>query len=98
MHETNLRLWRETNKLTQQALADELGVSRQTIVNWECSHIELPKMLQLAIRGLDVSGRGVALDEAEASAFRSRPHEPGSGAARLPSTQFGDDAERPSKR
>jgi DNA-binding transcriptional regulator YiaG len=32
---TDLRTQREANGLTQQAVADALGVSRQTVVTWE---------------------------------------------------------------
>ncbi len=36
----NLRALRESDGISQEYLAEELGVSRQAITSWECAHAE----------------------------------------------------------
>lgn len=43
---------RQKHGWTQQQLANALGVSRRTIVNWENGHQEPPLMLMVALRQL----------------------------------------------
>ena len=35
MEQFNLKMWRKAHKLTQATLADRLGVSKRTVINWE---------------------------------------------------------------
>lgn len=58
-YESNLREYRERAGFTQEGLARELGVSRQTVVNIEHGVNEPRVLLALAIAGLV----GVAVNE-----------------------------------
>ena len=48
-----LKLWRDSTRLTQTRLAQKLGVSRDVIANWESGRVAIPD---------DVTGRLEALD------------------------------------
>lgn len=87
----DVRDWRKAHALTQIELAQELDVSRQTVIGWEATEGEVPRLLQLALRGLELS-RSVAGKRASAPEYRelrARPSEPGSMAARKPKTPKG---------
>ena len=45
-----IRAARRKEKLTQQQLADILHVSRQTINNWECDRVTIPRHRYARIR------------------------------------------------
>lgn len=47
-----LQKWRIDNKLTQQALADVLGIHRVTVAKWEIGMEPIPKYITLALAGL----------------------------------------------
>ncbi len=47
-----LQKWRIDNKMTQQALADVLGVHRVTVAKWEAGMEPIPKYMALALAGL----------------------------------------------
>jgi transcriptional regulator with XRE-family HTH domain len=48
-----LKAWRIRSKMTQQALADALGVHRVTVAKWEAGMNEIPHYLHLALKGLE---------------------------------------------
>jgi DNA-binding XRE family transcriptional regulator len=48
----DLREWRETNKLTQDQLADKLKVARNTVSRWEAGTRTIPPYLELALKQL----------------------------------------------
>ncbi len=78
------RQWRKEYGYTQNGIADELGVSRQTIVSWEKSAKHLPRLLELALKSV-TQVRNVAGKRAHVREYmeqRSRPDEPGSKAKR----------------
>jgi transcriptional regulator with XRE-family HTH domain len=51
---TDLPAWRKRQGFTQETLMIALGVkSRQTIITWEKSTEELPKMVQLALLAIE---------------------------------------------
>jgi transcriptional regulator with XRE-family HTH domain len=51
---TELPAWRKRQGFTQETLMITLGVkSRQTIITWEKSTEELPKMVQLALLAIE---------------------------------------------
>ena len=52
MKAKELQQWRVKNKMTQQALADALGVHRVTVAKWEAGMTEIPNFLPLALEGL----------------------------------------------
>ena len=47
----DLKRWREARKQTQKELAEELDVSRHSILKWE-SAADVPRLVELAIQGL----------------------------------------------
>ncbi len=47
-----LKALRKRLKLTQKQLAKVLGVSKQTIANWESGRIEVPKTSEIALKSL----------------------------------------------
>lgn len=57
--ESNVKEYRERKGLSQEALARELGVSRQTVVNIERGNNEPRILLAIAISAI----LGVALDQ-----------------------------------
>ena len=57
--ESNVKKFRERKGLSQEALARELGVSRQTVVNIERGNNEPRILLAIAISAI----LGVALDQ-----------------------------------
>lgn len=64
-----LKFWRERHGKSQIELADDLDVSRHSIIKWERSE-KIPRILELAIAALDrdlpqivVGGRGSTPDE-----------------------------------
>jgi transcriptional regulator with XRE-family HTH domain len=53
MDSTQLRVWRKAQGMTQQRLAEQLGVSRRTVINWEAGgQINHGRMLGLACQAL----------------------------------------------
>jgi Helix-turn-helix domain len=48
MTPTEFRTWRDRVGLTQQEVADKLGVSRTTIQNWECAATRVPQAVQIS--------------------------------------------------
>ncbi len=48
MRTSEFLAWRKSLRLTQQSAANELGVSRATIQNWEKEVTSIPRMVQLA--------------------------------------------------
>ena len=48
-----LRMWRKRHRLTQQGLADRLGVRVLTVIRWEAGLHPAPGYLQLALERLD---------------------------------------------
>jgi DNA-binding XRE family transcriptional regulator len=54
MRGIDLKEWRKRHKYSQEMLMNELGLgSRQTIVTWEKSSDELPRLTQLALIALE---------------------------------------------
>ncbi len=50
----DLRRRRKRLDYTQEGLRIELGLkARQTVINWESSEAELPRMIQLALMALE---------------------------------------------
>jgi transcriptional regulator with XRE-family HTH domain len=49
----DLRLWRTARGMTQAELAGYLGVSRLTYQQWERGRYRIPRLLPLALRGLE---------------------------------------------
>ncbi len=56
MKAKELQQWRAKNKMTQQALADALGVHLVTVAKWEAGMTEIPNFLVLALKGLKKRG------------------------------------------
>ena len=48
-----LRDWRKAHKLSQQKLAELLGVTWLTVQRWEAGHISAPPYLHYTLRGLE---------------------------------------------
>jgi transcriptional regulator with XRE-family HTH domain len=53
MDAKDLKTWREENKITQQRLADLLGVKVLAVSRWECGARKVPSFLHLALRELE---------------------------------------------
>ena len=51
-----LKKWRTERDLTQGELAMALSVHRVTVAKWEAGMIAIPKILDLALKGLDAMG------------------------------------------
>jgi DNA-binding XRE family transcriptional regulator len=49
----NLKSWRNRNNYTQDELAKEVGVSRQTIISWEKGHVPITRAIYLALIALE---------------------------------------------
>lgn len=56
-----VRTYRITKGLTQRALAEKLGVSDQTIANWESGRLYPGRMVFLALIGLEMLESAVSL-------------------------------------
>lgn len=56
MKPEEIRAYRQTLGLTQEALATALGVSPDTVSRWESGHAqpESPQMLELAMEALEI--------------------------------------------
>lgn len=50
---TDLRRWRERHGMMQEELANILGVHFQTISKWECDRRKVPKMVKVALEGIE---------------------------------------------
>ena len=59
MKGADLNEWRRLRNLTQGELGLALDVSRQTVAQWEKSFEPLPRMLRLALIGLENSAASV---------------------------------------
>lgn len=57
--QTLIRLRRDLG-WTQQKLADNLGVTNATIINWEKGHVEISRVADLAVRKLYEEHKGKA--------------------------------------
>lgn len=55
MQSVDLKAWRERNKLTQQAAADALGISRRTLLAYEAGESDIPRAIDYACRWLDAN-------------------------------------------
>jgi DNA-binding XRE family transcriptional regulator len=53
MNRLDLRRWRRQRRLTQTALAERLGVTKNTAYRWESGESSVPPFLQLALERLD---------------------------------------------
>jgi len=53
MTASELRAWRLKSKITQEKLAEKLGVHRVTIAKWEAGDRSIPKLLPLALEALE---------------------------------------------
>lgn len=69
MRGEQLKAWRESQGKSQKELAQELDVSRHSIIKWE-REIDVPKLVELAICALDhaspmrlVAGRASSPEE-----------------------------------
>ena len=51
-----LREWRKARGLTQQQLAELLGVTRKAISNWECKERKIPPYLSFLLESLEKEG------------------------------------------
>ncbi len=51
-----LREWRTSRGLTQQQLAELLGVTRKAISNWECKERKIPPYLSFLLESLEKEG------------------------------------------
>lgn len=55
--------WRRRNRFTQDALRMALGVkSRQTIISWEKSPVQLPRLVELALMAIEHIPEARAVD------------------------------------
>jgi transcriptional regulator with XRE-family HTH domain len=57
MTKAQLKKWRKEHKVSQQRLADLLGVAQNTIARWETGARKIPPFLQWALKGLEVEIR-----------------------------------------
>lgn len=64
-----LKMWREGQGKSQKELADDLGVSRHSVIKWE-QESEIPRLVELAVSALDkdapvrlVAGRASSPEE-----------------------------------
>jgi len=48
-----LRAWRKRRRLSQEALAQLLGITRVTVARWEVGIRFIPPFLPLALKGLE---------------------------------------------
>ncbi|NBB49024.1 helix-turn-helix domain-containing protein [Rhizobium sp. CRIBSB] len=68
MNGEELKLWREGQGKSQKELADDLDVSRHSVMKWERSD-RIPRLLELAISALQkelppiVAGKGSTIEE-----------------------------------
>lgn len=53
MDAKDLKAWREDNKITQQSLADLLGVKVLAVSRWECGVRKIPSFLHLTLKELE---------------------------------------------
>lgn len=53
MNGDELKLWRRQRKVTQQQLAQMLGVHRVTVAKWECGARSIPSFLPLTLEALE---------------------------------------------
>lgn len=53
MHKDDLHFWRRAQKMTQADLAKAMGVSRNTIINWELGVTRLPKDIDTRLLRLE---------------------------------------------
>ena len=85
MHGIDLKDWRHQHNYTQEALALELEITRQTVIGWEKGIELLPRILVLALESLSRSGSitGRRATASEQKMMRTRPHEPGSKVGRV---------------
>ena len=49
-----MKKWRKKHKISQQRLADILGVAQNTVARWETGARKIPPFLHLALKGLEV--------------------------------------------
>jgi DNA-binding XRE family transcriptional regulator len=56
MNPLDLKQWRSKQKMTQQELADILGVAKNTIYRWEAGMREIPPFLALALKCVEREG------------------------------------------
>jgi DNA-binding XRE family transcriptional regulator len=49
----DIREWRRNNRYDQDMLAEELGVTRQTIGNWENKKGGIPRHIRIALQALE---------------------------------------------
>ncbi len=75
MQGLDLVQWRRRNGYSQEELIMELGVkSRQTISTWENSEREIPRMVELAVRALELDANCRRLGGKKASARDKRDY------------------------
>ena len=48
----DVKAWRRANAYDQDRLAKELGVTRQTIGNWEKKRRDIPRYVEIALQAL----------------------------------------------
>ena len=73
MRGIDLKDWRKRNRYSQEMLKSELGLgSRQTIISWEKSFEELPRLTQLALRALEEIPEARLIDGKRVSAAERR--------------------------
>jgi DNA-binding XRE family transcriptional regulator len=56
MNTSDLKQWRSKHRMTQQELADIIGVAKNTIYRWEAGMREIPPFLALALRCVEREG------------------------------------------
>jgi DNA-binding XRE family transcriptional regulator len=71
MNGAEFKAWRLEHGYTQQAIAEDLEVTRQTVVAWEKS-AKLPRLLTLALEGLENSRKVVGKRATAAEARKMR--------------------------
>jgi predicted transcriptional regulator len=55
MTKEELKKWRVEHKVSQQELADFLGVYQESVARWEIGTRKIPSFLHLALLGLEKS-------------------------------------------